>query len=154
MFAKDVSGPKKQPKHKVLGRDIPGTSGTQTSGYPGQKLYVSGLFSVVLDREWPGCPGIWVGTSRIWKNFMQQNFGLIFRTLMFDLDKTCVNDVKCGLILSFCTSELPKGETTCCNQVEFFSGLVTFEQGCGSQLRSIQHTFDRFLQTCYAYRVG
>ena len=34
-------------------------------------------FSVVLDREWPGCPGIWVGTSRIWKNFMQENFGLI-----------------------------------------------------------------------------
>ena len=38
------SGPKKQPKHKVIGRDIPGTSGTQTSGYPGQKLYASGLF--------------------------------------------------------------------------------------------------------------
>ena len=36
--------------------------------------------SVVLDREWPGCPGIWVGKSRIWKNFMQENFGLIFRT--------------------------------------------------------------------------
>ena len=51
------------------------------SGYPGQKLYASGLFLFVLDREWPGCPGIWVGTSRIWKNFMQENFGLIFRTL-------------------------------------------------------------------------
>ena len=38
------SGPKKQPKHNVFGRDIPGTSGTQTSGYPGQKLYASGLF--------------------------------------------------------------------------------------------------------------
>ena len=35
-------------------------------------------FSVVLDREWPGCPGIWVGTSRIWKIFMQENFGLFF----------------------------------------------------------------------------
>ena len=34
----------KQPKHKVFGRDIPGTSGTQTSGYPGQKLYAGGLF--------------------------------------------------------------------------------------------------------------
>ena len=33
----------KQPKHKVFGRDLPGTSGTQTSGYPGQKLYASGL---------------------------------------------------------------------------------------------------------------
>ena len=38
-------------------------------------------FSVLLDREWPGCPAILVGTSRIWKNFMQENFGLIFRTL-------------------------------------------------------------------------
>ena len=38
-------------------------------------------FSVVFDREWPECPGIWVGTSRIWKNFMQENFGLIFCTL-------------------------------------------------------------------------
>ena len=74
------SGPKKQPKHRVFARDIPGTSGTQTSGYPGQKLYASGPFSVVLDREWPGCPGIWVGTSRIWKNFMQENFGLLFRS--------------------------------------------------------------------------
>ena len=34
----------KQPKDKVLGQDIPGTSGTLTSGYPGQKLYASGLF--------------------------------------------------------------------------------------------------------------
>ena len=38
------SGTEKQPKHKVFGRDIPGTSGTQTSGYPGQKLYASGCF--------------------------------------------------------------------------------------------------------------
>ena len=36
----------------------------QTSGYPGQKLYAS-VFFVVLDRQWPGCPGIWVGTSQI-----------------------------------------------------------------------------------------
>ena len=38
-------------------------------------------FLIVLAREWPGSPGIWVGTSRIWKNFMQENFGLIFRSL-------------------------------------------------------------------------
>ena len=31
-------------------------------------------FYVVLNREWPGCPGIWVGTSRIWKTSMQENF--------------------------------------------------------------------------------
>ena len=69
---------KSMPKHRVFGRDIPGTSGTQTSGYPGQKLYASGLFLLFQT----GCPGIWVGTSRTWKDFMQENFGLIFRTLV------------------------------------------------------------------------
>ena len=43
------SGTEKQPKHKVFGRDLLGTSGTQTSGYPGQKLYASGLF--LLSRQ-------------------------------------------------------------------------------------------------------
>ena len=62
------SGRKKQPKHKVFGRDIPGTSGTKT--------LCKWSFSVVLDMEW------WVGTSRIWKNFMQENFELIFRSLV------------------------------------------------------------------------
>ena len=38
-----ISGRKKQPKDKAFGQDIPGTSGTQTSGYPGQKLYASGF---------------------------------------------------------------------------------------------------------------
>ena len=47
-------------------------------------------FSVVLDREWPGCPRIWVGTSRIWKNFMQENFGLIFCTLVMTIGKMVV----------------------------------------------------------------
>ena len=64
-----TSGKKKEPKDKVFGQDVPGTSGAQTSGYPGQKLY-KWPCSAVLDREWPGCPSIWVGTSRIWKNFM------------------------------------------------------------------------------------
>ena len=41
-FGADQEG-KKQPKDKVIGQNIPGTSGTQTSGYPGQKLYASGL---------------------------------------------------------------------------------------------------------------
>ena len=35
-----------------------------------------------VTKEWPGCPAIWVGTSRDQKNFMQENFGLIFRTLL------------------------------------------------------------------------
>ena len=32
-------------------------------------------FSVVVDREWPGCRGIRVETSRIWKSFMQETLG-------------------------------------------------------------------------------
>ena len=35
-------------------------------------------FSVALDTESPGCPAIWVGTSRDQKNFTQENFGQIF----------------------------------------------------------------------------
>ena len=42
------SGTEKQPKHKVFWRDIPGTSGTQTLGYPRHKLYASGLFLLFL----------------------------------------------------------------------------------------------------------
>ena len=48
------SGLKKQPKHKVFGRDIPGASRTQTSGYPGQKLYATGIFQTGSGRDVPG----------------------------------------------------------------------------------------------------
>ena len=41
----------KQPEDNVLGEGVLGTAGTHT-------------FSVVLDREWPGRPVIWVRTSR------------------------------------------------------------------------------------------
>ena len=58
-----------------------GISLTPVLGCPGQKLYARCLFLVVLDREWPGCPAIWVGTSWDQKNFMQENFGLIFGSL-------------------------------------------------------------------------
>ena len=37
--------------------------------------------SVVLDREWPGWPGIWVWTSRIWKTLCKKTLGLILPTL-------------------------------------------------------------------------
>ena len=43
-LASECQEGKKQPKAKVSGKDIPGTSGTQTSGYPRQKLYADGLF--------------------------------------------------------------------------------------------------------------
>ena len=58
-------------------RDIPdrgpglGTSRTKT--------LCNSPFPVVSDREWPGYPAIWVGTSRDQKNFMRENFGLNFR---------------------------------------------------------------------------
>ena len=52
--------------HGPTGRDItdpgPGMSWTKT--------LCKAPFSVVLAREWPGCPAIWVGTSRDQKNFM------------------------------------------------------------------------------------
>ena len=73
-----VSGREKQPKH--FGRDILGHQGPDV-GISRTKLYASGLFLLFfLDSEWPGCPGTWVGTSRIWKNFMHESFGL-FRSL-------------------------------------------------------------------------
>ena len=28
---------------------------------------------IVLDRGWPGCPAVWVGTSHGQQNFMQEN---------------------------------------------------------------------------------
>ena len=36
------------------------------------KNFMQVAFFCCLDREWPGCPRIWVGTSRIWKDFMQE----------------------------------------------------------------------------------
>ena len=62
------SGPKKQPKHKVFGGIFLGHPGPRHRDIP-DKNFVQVAFSVVLDREWPGYPGLWVGTSRIWKKF-------------------------------------------------------------------------------------
>ena len=55
-----------------LGPDVPGL----------EKFCARNFGPIFRSSEWPGCPGIWVGTSRIWKNFMQENSGLIFRTLV------------------------------------------------------------------------
>ena len=57
----EFSGPKKQPKHKVFGRDIPWTCGTQTSGYPGQKPYANGLFLLFLTGSGRDVPGFGSG---------------------------------------------------------------------------------------------
>ena len=55
------SGREKQPKEKVSGQDIPGTSGTQMSGYPGQTLYASGLFLLFWTRSGRDIPGLGSG---------------------------------------------------------------------------------------------
>ena len=75
-----VRSEKKSLNIKLLGGIFLGYPGPRRRDIP-DKNFMQVAFSVVLDREWPGCPGIWVGMSRIWKNFMQENFGLIFRTL-------------------------------------------------------------------------
>ena len=106
---------KRQPKDKVWGQDDLGTSGTHTSGYPWpwpcddpKKKFMQGAFSVVLDR--PGCPAIWVQTSRHQTNFMQENLGLIFRSPVWELPNS-----KSGLRLSLCTfcSLLPMKQLFC-----------------------------------------
>ena len=68
----------KRPKDRGFGQDVPGTSGTQTSGYPGQKLYASGLFfccfrhgvagmSWDLGRDVPNLEKLYAG--KLWADF-------------------------------------------------------------------------------------
>ena len=78
-----LSGPKfeKQPKHKVFGRDIPGP---RRRDIP-DKNFMQVAFSCCCRQGVAGMSRDWVGTSRIWKNFMQENFGLMFRTLIFTI---------------------------------------------------------------------
>ena len=73
----------------MFGRDIPGTSGTQTSGYPGRKLYASGLFvQTGRGRDVPGFgserPGFRSGRPGFGKLYAR-NFGLNFRSLQSTL---------------------------------------------------------------------
>ena len=52
------------------------------------------FFSVVLEREGPGCPATWVGTSLddrgLYHKFMHENFGRIFRALLLLRDKQLI----------------------------------------------------------------
>ena len=48
---------------------------------------MQGAFSCCLDRM-VGMSAVWVGTSQDWKNFMQENFGLIF-SFPKEGEKTC-----------------------------------------------------------------
>ena len=65
----------KQPEEKVFGRDVPGTSGTQTSGYPGQKLCACGLFLLFLTGSGPGRPGIGSGRPGLGKILCKKTLG-------------------------------------------------------------------------------
>ena len=64
---------KKQPKEKFFGQGIPGSWDVRDPhvGIARANALCKWPSSVVLDREWPGCPGIWVGASLDQKNFMQ-----------------------------------------------------------------------------------
>ena len=66
---------KSSPKIKLLCRIVLGHQGPRRRDIPDPgpgmswtrtlcKAPFSGALSVVLDRKWPGCPAIWVGTSR------------------------------------------------------------------------------------------
>ena len=65
---------------KFLGRIFLGHPGPRRRDIPDKNFMQVAFFCCFRQ-----CPGIWVGTSRIWKNFMQENFGLIFRTLVLPL---------------------------------------------------------------------
>ena len=68
------SGREKHPKDKVLRQDIPGTSGTQTSG-SWTKTLCKWPFSVVLGTEWPGFPGFVSGRPRFGKTLYKKTLG-------------------------------------------------------------------------------
>ena len=72
---------RKSSLNKVFGQDIPGTSGIETSGYPGQKLYASGLLLGFLTRSGRNFPGFGSGRPRFGKTLCKETFGLIFRSL-------------------------------------------------------------------------
>ena len=74
---------KNSPNIKFLGGIFLGHLGPRRRDIPDKNFMQVAFFCCF--REWPGCPGIWVGTSWIWKNFMQENLGLIFRTLFLAL---------------------------------------------------------------------
>ena len=73
------SGPKKQPKHKVFGRDIPGTSGPRRQDIPDKNFMQVAFFCCFRQ----GVAGMSRDLGRdvpdMEVNFMQENFGLIFR---------------------------------------------------------------------------
>ena len=73
-------GKEKQSKDKVLGQDILGHQGHQgpRRRISRTKTLCKWPFSVVLDTEWPGCPGISVGTSGFGKTSCKRTLGWFF----------------------------------------------------------------------------
>ena len=77
-FGFNFSGREKQPKEKVFGQDIPGTSGTQMSGYPGQELYASGLFLLFQAGSGRDVPGFVSGCPGFGKLYARKLWGCFF----------------------------------------------------------------------------
>ena len=59
--------PKKQPKNKSFWAGYSWDIRDPEVGISRSKTLCKWPFSLVLHREWPGRPCIWVGTPRIWK---------------------------------------------------------------------------------------
>ena len=76
-----------------LGRIFPGTSSTQTSGYPRQKLYASGLFCCFKQGVGAAGPGFGSGRPGFGNYFsnMQENFRLICLSLCRHFSQTCIS---------------------------------------------------------------
>ena len=77
-----ISGRKNRPKDAVFGQEFLGHQGTTRWDIPDPGPGLSGIptlckapYSAILDRKWPGCPAIWVGTFRDQRKFMQENSG-------------------------------------------------------------------------------
>ena len=76
-----IQGRKNSLKIKFVGRIFLGRQGHTRRDIP-TKTLCKLPFSVVLEREWLGCPRIWVGDLGRdvpdLENFMQEDFGLSF----------------------------------------------------------------------------
>ena len=76
------SGRRNSPTMKLLGSKFLGHQGPRRWDVPDRGTGMSRtitlckvIFSVGLAKEWPGCPAIWVGTSRDHKTLRKKTLG-------------------------------------------------------------------------------
>ena len=62
-------------KDKVLGQDVHWDIRDPDVAISRTKTLCKWPFSVVLDKEWPGYPGIWVGTPEFGKALCKRTLG-------------------------------------------------------------------------------